>query len=51
MRIVKSENARIVGQYYDTDYYMTLEIGKAHMDMLKDKLSKVETLKITDNED
>ena len=51
MRIVKSENARIVGQYYDTDYYMTLEIGKAHMDMLKDKLSKVETLKITVNED
>ena len=47
MRIVKYEEPSIVAQSYDTDCLMTLRIRRSKMNRLKEKLSKVETLRVT----
>ena len=47
MRIVKDEEPSIVAQSYDTDCLMTLRIRRSKMNRLKEKLSKVETLRVT----
>ncbi len=47
MRIVKDEEPSIVSQSYDTDCLMTLRIRRSKMNRLKEKLSKVETLRVT----
>lgn len=48
MKIVKDESPQIVSQNYDTDCFMTLNIRMSLMERLKEKLQKVETLRITD---
>lgn len=48
MKIVKDEAPQIVSQSYDTDCFMTLSIRMSQMERLKEKLQKVETLRITD---
>ncbi len=47
MRIVKEEEPSIVVQSYDTGCLMTLRIRRSKMNRLKEKLSKVETLRLT----
>ncbi len=47
MRIVKDEEPAIVAQSYDTDCLMTLRIRRSKMNRLREKLSKVETLRLT----
>lgn len=47
MRLVKDEEPSIVAQSYDTDCLMTLRIRRSKMNRLKEKLSKVETLRVT----
>ncbi|NDW09284.1 YigZ family protein [Dysgonomonas sp. 520] len=44
MKIVKDMEATILNQSYDMDCYMTLQIRQAQFDLLKNRLSKVESL-------
>ena len=46
MRIVKEEGPEIIDQGYDTDCRMTLRIRRSRMPRLKERLAKVETLRI-----
>lgn len=46
MRIVKEEGPEIVDQGYDTDCRMTLRIRRSRMPRLKERLAKVETLRM-----
>lgn len=46
MRIVKEEGPSIVSQGYDTDCCMTLRIRRSRMNRLKERLEKVETLRV-----
>ncbi len=46
MRIVKEEGSAIVSQGYDTDCSMTLRIRSSLMPRLRQRLEKVETLRI-----
>ena len=46
MRIVKEEGPAIVSQGYDTDCSMTLCIRRSRMPRLKERLAKVDTLRI-----
>lgn len=46
MRIVKEEGSEIVDQGYDTDCRMTLRIRRSRMPRLKERLAKVETLRM-----
>lgn len=46
MRIVKEEGPEIIDQGYDTDCRMTLSIRRSRMPRLKERLAKVETLRI-----
>ena len=46
MRIVKEEGPEIIGQGYDTDCRMTLRIRRSRMPRLKERLAKVETLRM-----
>lgn len=48
MKIVKEMEPQIVSQGYDTDCTMTLRIRKDNIPMLKSKLSKVETLRFSE---
>jgi uncharacterized YigZ family protein len=50
MRVVKEEAPTIVEQGYDMDCSMTLQIRRSKMPRLRERLSKVETLTIKDNE-
>jgi len=46
MRIVKEEGPEIIDQGYDTDCRMTLSIRRSRMPRLKERLAKVETLRM-----
>lgn len=46
MRIVKEEGPEIIDQGYDTDCRMTLRIRRSRMPRLKERLAKVETLRM-----
>lgn len=46
MRIVKEEGPEIVDQGYDIDCRMTLRIRRSRMPRLKERLAKVETLRM-----
>ena len=46
MRIVKEEGPAIVSQRYDTDCSMTLRIRRSLMPRLRQRLEKVETLRV-----
>lgn len=46
MRIVKEESPEIISQDYDNNCRMTLRIRKSQFDRLKERLQKVETLRI-----
>lgn len=46
MRIVKEEGPTLLSQGYDTDCAMTLSIRRSLMPRLKERLAKVETLRI-----
>ena len=48
MRIVKEEGPKILSQGYEQDCTMTLRIRKSLMARLKERLCKVETLRIED---
>lgn len=48
MRIVKEESPEIISQDFDNNCRMTLRIRKSQFDRLKDRLQKVETLRIID---
>ncbi|NDV79004.1 YigZ family protein [Dysgonomonas sp. 511] len=48
MKIVKDIEPAIIGQSYDMDCSMTLEIRKARFEELKNRLSKVESLHFID---
>lgn len=48
MRIVKEENPVIVEQSYDMDCFMKLRIRRSMMARLRERLSKVETLRLVD---
>ena len=48
MRIVKEEGPAIVSQGYDTDCSMTLRIRRSLMPRLRQRLEKVETLRMED---
>lgn len=48
MRIVKEEGPSIVSQGYDTDCSMTLRIRRSLMPRLRQRLAKVETLRMSD---
>ena len=48
MKVVKDLEPQIVGQQFDMDCQMTLRIRKDEMGQLKDRLKKIETLRITD---
>jgi len=47
MRIVKEDNPQIVSQQFDMDCVMTLRIRKSEANKLREKLLKVESVKIT----
>lgn len=49
MRIVKEEEPTIVSQGYDSDCSMTLRIRRGKMLRLKERLIKVETLRMDEN--
>ena len=51
MRIVKEEGPAIVAQGYDTDCSMTLRIRRSRMPRLRERLEKVETLRICSRAD
>lgn len=46
MRIVKEESPEIISQDFDNNCRMTLRIRKSQFDRLKERLQKVETLRI-----
>jgi len=46
MKIVKEDNPQIVSQQFDMDCVMTLRIRKSEAEKLKEKLLKVESVKI-----
>jgi hypothetical protein len=46
MRIVKEESPEIISQDFDNNCRMTLRIRKSQFDRLKERLLKVETLRI-----
>lgn len=48
MKVVKDLEPEIVNQQFDMDCKMTLRIRKGEMERLKDRLEKIETLRITD---
>ena len=48
MKVVKDLEPEIVSQQFDMDCQMTLRIRKGEMERLKEKLEKIETLRITD---
>ena len=48
MRIVKEEGPSITSQGYDTDCSMTLRIRRSLMPRLRQRLAKVETLRMSD---
>jgi len=48
MKVVKDLEPEIVSQQFDMDCQMTLRIRKGEMERLKERLEKIETLKITD---
>lgn len=48
MRIVKEEEPQIVSQSYDMDCLMCLRIRQSRMPRLRERLSKVETLRIVE---
>ena len=48
MRIVKEEGPSIISQGYDTDCSMTLRIRRSLMPRLRQRLAKVETLRMSD---
>ena len=48
MKVVKDLEPEIVSQQFDMDCQMTLRIRKGEMKRLKERLEKIETLKITD---
>lgn len=50
MRIVKEMEPCILEQGYDTDCSMTLQIRRSRMESLRQRLLKVETLRIADGE-
>ena len=49
MRIVKEEGLAIVSQGYDTDCSMTLRIRRSLMPRLRQRLEKVETLRLAED--
>jgi len=49
MRIVKEESPEIVSQDFDNDCQMTLRIRKSMSDKLRQRLQKVETLRIIED--
>ena len=49
MRIVKEEEPMLVSQGYDHDCSMTLRIRRSRMPRLKERLSKVETLRFQED--
>ncbi len=49
MRIVKEEGPAIVSQGYDTDCSMTLRIRRSLMPRLRQRLEKVETLRLAED--
>jgi len=48
MKVVKDLEPEIVSQQFDMDCQMTLRIRKGEMERLKERLEKIETLRITD---
>ena len=50
MRIVKEEEPEIVDQLYDMDCRMTLRIRRSCMPRLRERLSKVETARLPDQD-
>jgi len=50
MRIVKEEEPEIVDQLYDMDCRMTLRIRRSCMPRLRERLSKVETTRLADQD-
>ena len=46
MKIVKGLNPQIIAQGYDTDCTMTLRIRRGLMSQLRERLMKVDTLRI-----
>ena len=48
MKVVKDLEPEIVSQQFDMDCLMTLRIRKGDMGRLKERLEKIETLRITD---
>lgn len=50
MRIVKEEEPEIVDQLYDMDCCMTLRIRRSCMPRLRERLSKVETARLADQD-
>ena len=48
MRIVKEESPEIVSQDFDNDCRMTLRIRKSKFDRLRERLKKVETLRVSE---
>ena len=50
MRIVKEEEPEIVDQLYDMDCRMTLRIRRSCMPRLRERLSKVETARLADQD-
>ena len=48
MKVVKDLEPEIVSQQFDMDCQMTLRIRKGEMGRLKERLEKIETLRITD---
>lgn len=51
MRIVKEEEPEILSQSYDMDCSMTLRIRQSAMPRLRSRLEKVETARITDEQE
>jgi uncharacterized YigZ family protein len=50
MRIVKEEEPAIVSQSYDMDCLMTLRIRQSKMERMKERLRKVETARLIEDE-
>ncbi len=50
MRIVKEENAVIVSQHFDMDCEITLQIRRSLMTRLRERLSKVDSLRFSEDD-
>ncbi|MBQ7823540.1 MAG: YigZ family protein [Bacteroidaceae bacterium] len=50
MRIVKEENAVIVSQHFDMDCEITLQIRRSLMKRLRERLSKVDSLRFSEDD-